>query len=310
MKRAGALLGVVVMVTVAFLVRNVLDTDDTADGSSPSRSGPSVLCPTELADVCEASDVEVSTESAGSTADRLLAASDTDALDADAWIVPAAWARLVIDERARLGRAPLFEIADEPLASSGVVLTIWADRNDELATTCGGDVGWRCLAEQEGATLATGDRVRPAGPLADSAGGLTLAAGQMAELVGRADFAANDFDGTVRSLADRLARGQMSDPLRTMRSRGPGQITAAGVLLADARNLSSTFGAIVPIAEGGPRADLVVLVRRGADLDGGLRADLAAAFVAAGWDPPADGSDGLPDGSVLAAVRTLWNQSR
>lgn len=310
MKRAGALVGVMVMVAVAFLIRNVVGADDTEDPSSPSRSGPTILCPAELAAVCESADADVTGESAGTTADRLLAATDVDALDADAWIVPAAWARLVIDERARLGRAPLFEIAGEPLASSGVTLTIWADRNDELSTTCGGTVGWRCLAEQEGATLTSGDRVRPVGPPVESAGGLTVAAAQMAELIGRPDFAANDFDGSVRSLADRLAASQMVDPVRTMRSQGPGQVTAAGALLADARNLSSTFGTIVPVGDGGPRADLVVLVPRGDRLDDDIRADLVAAFGTAGWDPSTGGTDGLPDGSVLAAVRTLWNESR
>lgn len=308
MKRAGALLGVVVMVAAAFLVRGALTDDDPSIAGGPSGTD-GVRCPDEFADLCAGSGLEIVTASAGTTADLLVAADDVGALDAEAWIVPAAWARLVIDERARLGRAPLFEIDGDPLASTGVVMAIWSDRDAELAARCA-DIDWRCLAEQHGVTLAAGDRVRSAGPRIDTAGGLSIAAAQLATLIGTTEYAANDFDGTILSLADRLAQGQTDDPLRTMRGRGPGQLTAAGVLTADATNLSSSLGTIIPRVDDAVRVDLVALVATGDGLTDDHRNALRDAFSTAGWDQPAGSAgDGLPDGSVLAAVRTLWKQA-
>lgn len=314
MKRAGALLGVVVMVAAAFLVRSVVTGDDSAGGDGRnSSSGPAVVCAADLAEFC--TDLPpipgVRTEAAGATADALVAATDADALDADAWIVTAAWADLVIAERSRLGVEPLFEVSGPPLASSPIVLAIWADRDAELAERCT-TVDWRCLAEQEGSALATNDRVRPAGPEIDTAAGLTVAAAQMAQLVGTTDFASNDFVGDIPSLADRLAAGQTASPLRTMRSRGPGQVTAAGVLAHDARTLTSNFGSITLRVDPAVRADVVVVVPIGRSVSGDVRTALEEKLIGSGWDPPpADGApDGLPDGSVLAAVRTLWNDAR
>lgn len=311
MKRAGALVGVVVMVVAAFLVRDAVTGDDASDDRRGSPIDASVVlrCASELTEACDATGLDGVSTMAGVTADALVAATDADALDAEAWIVPAAWAHLVIDERARLGRAPLFEIAGDPLASTGIVLAIWADRDAELTATCT-EVDWRCLAEQDGATLANGDRVRATGPPADTAGGLSIAAAQLGSIIGRPDFAANDFDGNVLALADRLARNQSADPLRTMRSRGPGQVTAAGVLTVDAIDLSSSFGSIVPRFDEAVRVDVVAVVPVGTSLDGDRRAALTEALVSAGWDQPATGPDGLPGGSVLAAVRTLWNEAR
>lgn len=299
------------MVVAAFLVRDAVSGDDTsgAGGGSTTDAASVLTCAAELASMCDATGLDSSSAGAGTTADALLAAGAADALDAEAWIVPAAWARLVIDERARLGRASLFEIDGDPLASTGVVLAIWTDRDAELAALCA-DIGWRCLAEQDGVTLANGDRVHAAGPPADSAGGLSIAAAQMAAVIGRPDFAANDFGGDVLALADRLARNQIADPLRTMRTRGPGQVTAAGVLTVDAADLSSNFGPIVPRFDESARVDVVALVPVGRSLGTERRDALTEALIAAGWDQPAPGPDGLPDGSVLAAVRTLWNEAR
>ncbi len=309
MKRVGALVGAVALVVAAVVLRAVVFGDD--DGSdSPGDDGGSraggLVCATDLADVCRAAGGDVATARAGTTADALIAATEVDALDGDAWIVPAAWARLVVAERARLGRAPLFEIGD-PLASSPVVLALWADRADELAGRCA-TVDWRCLAEQDGVALAGGDRVQGGMPDVDTGGGLVVAAAQAADLLDRTDYAANDFDGTFRSLAGRLAAGQAADPLTRMRGRGPGELTGAGVLAVDARNLASTFGTIEPYPTD-VRVDVVALVPAGRGFGGDARRALVEAFRDAGWSEPPDAPDGLPTGGVLAAIRTVWNQS-
>lgn len=308
MRRIGALLGAVVMVVAAFVVRDaVTGADDQAVGPDGDPQ-PGLVCPLELEELCSGAGGAVTAQPAGTTADRLVEATSAAALGGEAWIVPAAWARLVIAERQRLDRDPLFEIDDDVLASSAVVLAAWTDQAQELASICGADaVGWPCIAEQVGQQVL-GSRVQPGGPPVDSATGLVVAAAQAGALLGRSDFATNDFTPAFESAASRLADGQARDPLTVMRTRGPGQFTAVGVVAADARQLDSNFGTIAAFDDRAPevRADVVALVPAGGELDDDRRDALRDGFRAAGWENARGGPDGLPDGSVLAAVRTLW----
>ena len=304
MKRAGALLVAVLMVGAAFYVRGATTDDDEAGGDGGDR--PALLCPTELADVCRAVDTEVVTEAAGETADRLIEASNADALGAERWLVPAPWARLVLAERARLDQEPLFEVS-APVASSPVVQLVWRDIDRELHAECGAaegeSPGWRCVAQR-----ADGPQFHVGAPAVDSAVGLPVAAAQMGFLIGRADYFTNDFEGDIPRLARSLAAGQVDDPVRVMRTRGPGQLAVVGTVAAQARQLSSTFGTLVPYAQS-ERVDLVLL--HPADDGPGPTDHVVEAFRAAGWDAPVGGPDGLPsDGSVLAAVRTLWKENQ
>lgn len=310
MKRVGALLGAVVMVVAALAVRGTLDGDEADGDDGRKTTGSDLVCPVELRTACDrAGDVEA--EGAGATADRLLD-DDGPGLDGAVWIVPEAWARLVIDERARLGLDTAYELEDEPLASSRVVLAIWDDRAEQLAAACARRVDWACLAEQDGTSLAGGDRVRTGAPVIDSATGLSVAAAQAANLLGTDDYAANDFTGTFNSMASRLATGQRDDPVRAMRTQGPGRLTAAGSIEADAADLSTNFGTISPVTDVDPavRVDVGVLVPVGTQLDDDTRRALQAALIDAGWDEPARGPSGLPAGGVLAALRTFWNENR
>lgn len=312
MRRAFAALAAVAMVVGALALRSSL-----GDGEEEGTAGVEapLLCAADLADVCAAAGVEARAEAAGVTANRLVAAEAADALEGSAWFTTSAWAALVVDERARLGRAPLFEVVGGPLGGSGVAGIAWADRQDQLAGRCGmpadADLGWRCVAEASGVTLAGGDRVRVAAPDVDSAAGLVVAASQAAGLLGRTDFASNDFDADFRALAAGLAAGQTADPLRRMRGEGPGQVTVAGTLLAGAGNLTSSFGTLhVNVPEPAVRADVVLVAPRGRHVDDDHRTRLAAALADAGFDEPAAGDDGLPSGGVLAAIRTLWAEPR
>lgn len=319
MKRFGALVLAVLMVAAALAARGALGGDGNEDGEDTdgAEQPAGIVCAADLADVCAEAGIPIAASpAAGDTADVLIAADDPADLGGAAWLVTGAWASVVADERARNRDDPMFETAGTPLASSGVTLTIWSDRAEQLAARCGippdAAPGWRCLGEQAGTDLEAGDRVRVAGPDVDSAVGLVVAASQAAGLLGRADFASNDFDvGDFRSLAGRLAAGQTSDPLRAMRAQGPGQITAAGTLTAGATNLATSFGTLRPTTPEPPlRADVVLVVPAGAEVSDEQRAALADALAAAGWDPAADGPSGLPSGGVLAAVRTLWSENR
>ena len=308
MRRIGALLGAGVMVAAAFVVRDAVVDDDQTVGAGGDPQ-PGLVCPIELEPMCREAGGRVTAETAGTTADRLVGADSVDELGGEAWIVPAAWARLVVGERTRLDRAPIFEIDDQVIASSVVVLAAWTDQAQELASICGADaVDWGCIAEQSGQRVL-GTRVQPGLPPIDSATGLVVAAAQAGALLGRSDYATNDFSPEFESAAIRLAAGQTPDPIRVMRNEGPGRFTAVGVVAADAAELDTTFGTIAVFEDREPRvrADLVALVPAGDGLDDDRRAGLRAAFEAAGWETAARGPDGLPDGSVLAAVRTRWN---
>lgn len=318
MRRAAALLAAVAMVVGALAYRSARDDEGGSGSGGRARAevAQGMVCAADLADVCAAAGIPVAaTEAAGITADALIGADDVDVLAGEAWLVTRAWASLVDDERTRIGADPLFAVDGGALASSPVVLAVWSDRAEQVAARCGlppDAVTWRCLAEQTGSTLEEGDRVRVAIPDVDTGVGLEVAASQAAGLLGRTDFASNDFDaGDFRARADLLAAGQAPDPVRAMRAQGPGRVTAAGGVAAGATNLSSTFGSIRPsVPEPAVRADVVLVVPAGSDTPDETRRALVEALLAAGWDPPADGPDGLPAGGVLAAVRTLWSQSR
>jgi hypothetical protein len=310
MRRLGALLGAVVMVAAAFAIRDATVDDDGADDDgAPVANG--LVCPPEIEAACRSAGGRVVTETAGDTADRLLQARRGAELGGEAWIVPAAWARLVVAERERLDREPVFEIAGATVAGSPVVLAAWTDQADELGVRCDRPVDWTCLADEHGRSVLR-SRVRVGLPSVDSATGLVVAAAQAGALLDSSDYATNDFDPRFLQRADALAGGQDPSPLQSMRTRGPGQFTAVGVVAAQAREVGTQFGTIAVFEDREPqvRADVVALVPAGSDLDEGRRQAIRAALVDAGWDPPARGPDGLPDGSVLAAVRTLWNESR
>jgi len=317
-KRFGALVLAVAMVAAAFYARGALGTDDEDDVAGGGGEQPAgIVCASDLAELCAAAGVPmVGKPAAGDTADALIAADDAADLGGRAWLTTSAWAALVDAERSFNRRDPLFEVAGAPIASSGVVVAVWADRASQLSTQCeqpaDASPGWACLADQAGTTPDDGNRVRVAGPEVDSAFGLVVAVSQAAGLLGRTDFPSNDFDDAAfQGPASRLAGGQMSDALATMRLRGPGEVTAAGTVAARATKLDNSFGVITLAApEPTVRADVVLVVPTGTDVPEQQRAALAEALTAAGWDPPSAEPDGLPSGGVLAAIRTLWSQNR
>ncbi|MDE0804599.1 MAG: hypothetical protein OSA99_14925 [Acidimicrobiales bacterium] len=307
MKRLGALVGALVMVVAGLAVRGTFGGEDGDGAPRGAGTTDGVVCAAGLS-ACGAIS-EARTEMAGVTADALL---EPDGRLDGAWIVPAAWADLVIAERARLGLDPAFEVDGDPLASSPVMVVVWSDRAAQLAARCDAPVDWTCLADQDGTPLAGGDRVHTGSPDVDSATGLPVAAAQAAGLLGTSSFAANDFTGSFNSRASRLAAGQRDDPVTTMRTQGPGRLTAASGVAADTTALTSNFGEIARIDELTPtiRVDVVALVPSGSSLDDETRRLLERILVDTGWDGPGTGDDGLPSGGVLAAIRTLWIENR
>ena len=54
---------------------------------------------------------------------------------------------------------------------------------------------------------------------------------------------------------------------------------------------------------------MVVVVPAGTEVPSDVARDLTDALTAAGWLPGPSERDLLPDGSVLAALRTLWAEA-
>lgn len=304
MKRFAALVAAVLIVAGALALRQA--RDEQADGPVDAPRG--IICADDLADACRGAGLEVTSAPAGETADGLTAPGSE--LGARAWVTTAAWAELVVAERAFARLEPAFEIDGRPIASSPIVISVWGEAAEALGCP---SPAWTCLAERVGSDLPGGNRLIVGSPPIESATGLVVAASQAADLLGSADYSANDFDldDRFRRLGPGLTERRLERPLAFMRLRGPGELTAAGTTAADARTTNSTFG---PIATVEPeilvRADVVVVVPAGGGLDEDERAALADALGTVGWQAPSDGSDGLPGGAVLAALRSLWADDR
>jgi hypothetical protein len=86
-RRLAALAAAVLVVLVAVVVRGRLDDGGGGRGGDGGRV---LVCPRELAEVCERAggDVEVRVEDAAETADALVAAARADEVEGDLWLVP------------------------------------------------------------------------------------------------------------------------------------------------------------------------------------------------------------------------------
>lgn len=295
----------IALVVGAFAIRSGSD-GSTTPGADPRTGGITLVCDPLFAEACRAVDATVVEERSGTTADRLLAGGS---LDADAWVTSTGWTALVVGEQERLGAPASIEGA-AIVGRSRVAIAIWADRADDV-TALGCEITWQCLGEFAGSALADGGRLQSGMPPVDTAAGLTVAAAQGRSIVGLDDYAVNDFDAARRAAATALAAGQQTEPLRRMRTRGPGELTAAGVVLAAAPNLSSNFGAIDVIADDVTLDVTIATVVGGRSIGSDARNSLATQLAEEGWldaaEPSLPSTDGLPPGSVLAAVRTIWS---
>lgn len=331
MKQLAAVALAAAMVGGAVAVRGLIDDDNGSDGEI------TLICPTELEDACRAAsgDVAVRAEPAPATAAALEGAASEMSVDGDAWLVPAAWATSVNDQRERAGLPPLLGEPSDPVARSPVAVVVWADRADTLtAGPCNGTVGWSCLGDAAG--RAWGDLGDPGTPgtlkvgLTDpnSATGLVVLGGAASGFFGSGDYASNDFGGGFQGWLDGLAStagdSAAGDPVARMLTRGQGELTAAGALEVDARTAAGRPNVTVLYPAPVVTADLVVVPIGGSSSAAEAVAaddDLRRALSDAGWrvvgEPLAEGlepeiglpdDDGLPSGGVLRALLARWNE--
>lgn len=246
--RLLAFVAAIAMVLGAVAVRNRLDAREERVTTVLR-----LVCATELRQACEAmaedkaaGRLEVTTEPASETADRLIDPRNgtTAARGLDGWLTTAPWPAIVAEGRARRGLEPL--VSHGPaLARSPVVLAVWPERAGALSRHCRVPaVTWRCLGDNAGRAWAelggqpTWGPVKPGHAEVSSATGLVVLGAGTAGYFERSDLARADLDDDAyRDWLTRLERSIPSrspSPLEDMLLAGPGAFDAVATVEADA----------------------------------------------------------------------------
>ena len=309
-QRVLAVLGAVVIVLVAIVVRSAIDDDsDDGDGREPAGGDDG-----QLVLACDA-DLEVHCRALTGTSGVFVEESYTTSLgivdgtltEVDAWITSDAWFEVTQGRTDGLGTA-------EVLASSPVVAAVDPDRALAVSDLCGASSAWRCLGDRAGepwASLggqATWGALETGLPDADTATGLSILASVASGFFGDQDFAANEFDDTFTSWLDRLtapAPGGDPDPANTLVVRR-GTYTAAGTVEARLAAISRPVDRLVVDPAASARVVLVDLP--GGDDVADVTRQLRELLAAAGWAPGSGEPEPTLKPGVMAALHTLWTE--
>ena len=339
-RRVVALLAAAAMVATALYVRSRIDRREE-EGTLR------LVCSLELAAACEAlrqadSRITLTTEEAGTTADRLATAVDNPGLDG--WLVPEPWPDIV-DGRRRTRTLPaLFATSRQPLARSPIRLVVWQDRDKALISSnrCPSQADWKCLGEAAAAGPWTASGGRPEwGPLklgiADPATdglGLLVLGHAVSSWFGRTDLALIDletsdaFDRWLSALGQAVRPSPIS-PLGRMLATNRAEYDAAGTVEAEVGPLlvNSPRAAEVHLLYPSPMATAdVTLATAGSTPEASALGRLATgsvlrkSLVDSGWRVPGEEgvpgvatdplppSTGLPPAGLLDALRERWRQ--
>lgn len=304
MKRALALVGAVLMVVIALVVRRQIDEETAGRGLT-------IACIPELEVFCsELAGAEVVVQDPAATMAELREVDPA----IDGWVTFEPWPAIVEASVRRAVTSPPVRIAATPL-----VITMATDRADALAPSCaGGVVGWRCLVdavdqpwEAVGGQAGWG-AVKVAVPERTSAIGTLVTGAAVSGYVGRADYATNDLDldeAFTGWFAKLRGSARPGDSFREFVQRFPAAFSAASATgVQAATGLGARAGQITVVAPDPPVQMIAVLAPVGdqaADAADLARSDrLRDAFTEAGWHsaPAPDEPSGLPDPGVLLAL--------
>ena len=342
MRTLLALIAAAAMIAGALYVRGDLGG---GGGVGPLGGDPdaSVVCVTELAEVCEALEAEgltVTVEEAGVTAARLSGATIGDD---DAWLTLAPWDAIVAETRQRNTLNPLPRGDGAVYARSPLVTAVWTERAAVLDRRCQPALSWPCVARFAGRRWsdAGGEsqwgQVKPgfADP-AENATGL-LAAGQVAsQLLGKSTFSARDIDGDkflgqLTAIEDAMpSAGAGPKPFQQQLQFGPGRFDVVVTTEAEAaplleRSPNRKGQLMLRYLEPVAVANVVLAPLQSADRADRVREVVGeaglAALAEAGWrvagQPPARGvptepalpaKTNLPSAGALEALRVRWGE--
>ncbi len=284
------------------------------------------MCASDLGQVCDelrdafSGRVDVTVESAGTTADRLRRL-DGDP-EVDGWLVADPWPALV-DEARRFGSlAPIFDAsAGPPLARSPLVVVAWKERAEALAPTCpDAKVGWTCLGEAAGRPWTErngrpewGDVKVGHADASDDGTGLLVLGQATVTWFGRTDLSTFDLDdeGFQRwfSGLERPMAPSRTSPLDRMLQIGRAAYDFVATTEADAAKVdtAASRAALTKIYPSSmATADVVLAVTpggRGERLRDIATERAAEALTQSGWKAP--NAPGLPPGNGLPSPGLL-----
>ncbi len=343
--RVGAFVLAIGLVVGALAIRAGREGGELTDapdggGGSVAAQDVGLVCPSDLVSLCDAlgqADEELRLTKRATAAQ----AEEWTAGDGEgAWLVPAAWADLVDDARSRAGRPAL--VRSEVVASTPLLLVVWADRAAVLGARCGvpvTELTWGCVGEQAdqrwpdiGGDVRWG-RVVPGHAAPDTTLGLQATAAVVSARLGtgfsladlrEAGFA-SWFRGVERAVADFAPPG--GSHVVAMVSRGPSVADVAVASEAELTRIAGrevVFGELLTLPAEPLLAVELVVVGTDADAVGDAFDSLSGgaargAFGAQGWRvdglaPPDTTLDALPaaapspSGGALTAMLSIWRE--
>lgn len=336
MRRAFAIIGVILMLAVALFIRSRGDASRQAAADEKAKA--TLYCAQELGKVCDAlklndRNLTVVTEEASRTLASVTDKSfDRTKTPFDGWLAPQPYIDLANENRTRAGLDPLFGSTSRVLARSPIVVVGSAERLKALAAKCGGQFNWKCAGENAGRQWsdlggnATWGSFGPVVPdPSTSATGLLSAAEATGSYFGNSSFATNDFSNPGFSdWRDQLAGSKPRKPI--VGAQSPLQLFLSSNPVVTAMDMTTAMEAqaIPSVADSRDKdrlsilypsplatADVVLAPMSGSEPGGRLKDvlesdDAARAFAQNGWrvngQPLAAGlnpNQALPDGSGL-----------
>jgi hypothetical protein len=320
MRRVLAVVGALLMVAVALVVRSIVDDDGDA-ASGPDGTPVSLICAEELAEVCEIMEddhgADVVVEPVGATVDRL--GQPATRLDADGWLTLEPFAEQVDVRRGAAGGSALFGESHPTGHSTGLALVAFDDRAAALEAECD-VVGWACLGTIAGEDWADHGGQADWGTVkvgyddpGTSASGLLVLAQAMADHLDEPRFASQDIDDRwLGDLDAAVPNRPAGSVLVQLVQQGRAAFGGVGALGNPAEGLAATDrGRELRIFYPDPmfRATVVLSPAPGTDLSDFATGDaLAEALADAGWERDVNGVP-PPSGGVLEALQRAWVES-
>jgi hypothetical protein len=351
-KRLLAVVVAIALIGLAVLIRGVID-DGGGDGgsSSPSSDGhtPTLLCAAELEQVCTSlqrgADIDVQLEPSDVSANTLASIPDDQLRDLgiDGWLTTSRDVQIARDKRARASLEPAVGKPSAPIGRSPLVIGIWKDRAQALATRCGGTITWHCIGDVAGRPWrdvggdASWGVVKPAHANPETTREGLLVIGQAAsDYFGRSDLSIDDYaDDAFLEWFGQLednARIEAQSPFEQMLVGGAALYDMVGTTEAEggpdlaraARDRRDRVELLYPAPVA--TADIVYAPIKGApgadDLRGIVTGDDGrAALARAGWrvegedrapgvptSPRLPARDNLPDAGSLQALLETWRE--
>jgi hypothetical protein len=317
-KRVLAFLAAAALIVAALLIRNGLD--DTSASGSDSTDGPSggsttVVCSTQLADVCNGlgKSYSVTIESAANTLSRL---SADGAQLPDAWITLDPFPGMLDTLRTVANLAPLTPEVTA-IGADTPVLAVPTARNASVAAGCAGQAVWKCLGGAAGnpwtsldANAAGGDvLVGITDPATEDLGLITFA-NAVAGYFGvvqqdNGSFHDPGFTGWLRTFSNNahvVSAG--STPLGTLLVRKSEVNVAASTTREIASNAQRATVSALAVS---PAISPTVVVGSFTSRGRSVATKAAPLFLAAGWTAPTAPQPQLPAGTFVA-LRALWKE--